>query len=282
MNNTVKFLKQIEDNRKLMRHHPSSWCIDKSITEVIEFRNIRHFKRAMSYISQKKDNMLGISYKDALEELKKEKKLISNDEYEVVEQYVKENLIAKNLITKNVYRGVTYSHEGENIDILRFLEDNPDCYIVPKPLSKIHFYELYIDSTVPYTVKEKEYMNNVSKLLATIKLLEQRRIFTKINIIIKTQNSGVHKVKKRDLLVVVPVFHHREYKDIGRMSSIINLRFLRKFGFAIIENIYGKNLKEGYGITQELPQTVRLDQYFDETKFAEEVVNKLIVECNTE
>jgi hypothetical protein len=276
-----KFFKQISGNRKLMNHHPESWNIDESITEVIEFRNAHHFKNVMSCISQKEDTMLNVTYGNALIELKQEKGLIPNAEYKTVEQYVKENLIAKNLVSREIYKGVTYSHEGENIDMLRFLEGNPDCYIVPKPVGKIHFYELYIDSTVPYIVTERQYMENVSKLLATIKLLEQRQIFTKINIIIKTRRSGTSETK-HDLLVIVPVFNHRERKDIDRMSSIVNLRFLRKFGFAILETIYGENLVHGYGVPEVLKQTVKLDDNFDEIKFAEEVINKFITKCDLE
>jgi hypothetical protein len=282
MSNRKKFFKQIENNRKLMRHHPTSWNIDEDITEIIDFRNVQHFKHTMGLISQKNDNLLGVSYKDALDELKRENGLILGDKYKTVEQYVKENLIAKNLITKDAYKGVTYSHEGENIDMLKFLEGDPNCYIVPKPNEKIHFYELYIDSTVSHCVEESDYMNNVAKLLATIKLLEKRQIFIKINMVIKTKGSGNNNTVKRDLLVIVPVFSHRENKNIDRMSSVINLRFLRKFGFAIIEAIYGDNVASGYGIPEVLKQTIKLDDKFDETKFAEEVINNFITKCEME
>jgi hypothetical protein len=282
MNNNMSFFEQIKNHRKLLNHHPKSWNIDESVTEIIEFRNSQHFKYAIGLIQQKNNMLLGVSYKEALHEMRQEKGLISEEEYETVEQFVKENLIAKNLITKDIYKGVTYSHEGENIDMLKFLEGDPDCYIVPKPREKIHFYELYIDSTVPHYVQEKDYMKNVAKLLATVKLLEQKQIFIKINLILRTKDSGDRCVKKKDLLVVVPLFSHRETKSINRISSIVNMRFLRKFGFAILETIFGEYLSSGHGRVNKLKQTIDLGNGFDEVKFAEEIVDKLITKCEME
>jgi hypothetical protein len=55
------------------------------------------------------------------------------------------------------------------------------------------------------------------------------------------------------------------------MSSVINDRLLRKFFFAILEDLYGDNLLPHYGRPVDLDTAMNVGSNFDEVKFFQDV-----------
>jgi hypothetical protein len=277
---TNKFEKQIEEYRKLIKDGlPNSWNINEDNTEVIMFRNKHHFVSVASKLEQKEKDLTGISYDNAVKELKAGTGTIEPAQYETIKAKVKENLIARTLISPDISKGYSYSHEGENLDMSRYLEGNPECYFVPKKNEKIHFYKLFVDGTVHAHIDQREYQDKMAQLLATIELLETRNIFIEVNFIISIKECGNGKTKKINLLTILPLFSYKEHKTIEKMSSVMNIRYLRKFHFAILETLYGEELEWGYGKVNVLPNTINLEKEFDYVKFAEDILDSFILPC---
>jgi len=197
------------------------------------------------FVKDKEDNKCGITYKKALKELIRGKATIDEDKYRLIKDKVREALIAKKLISKDIYKGYEYNIEGDTIDVARFASGNPECFIKPKYKGKVHFYELYINNTVPYSISSSEFQNKIARLLATIELLESKKIFIKVNMVISAEKCN--NTNKPNLLLIVPMFSHKVKKSIKTLSSVINERMLRKFYFAIVEDMYGKDLCSSYG-----------------------------------
>jgi len=274
----MKIKQYIKDN-PLMNHHPKVW--ENTVTKdwtILNFNNLPHFKQTVSSITQKSDNACDINYKEALNELVRGKATIKDSEYKLIKDKVREALIAKRLITREIYKGYEYSTEGDTIDVARFASGNPECCIKPKSKGKVHFYELYINISVKGSMDDSVLKSKIARLLATIELLESRKIFIKVNIVDTSMHVNVGEGKKH-LLLILPLFSHREIKTIKTMSSVINERLLRKFSFAISEDLYGENLASGYGQPQDLPKVINLSQDLDEVAIATDILDQLITPC---
>lgn len=265
----------------LADHHPKSWksAMNLEQTTILDWRNPTHFANTMSLITQEKDHKCGISYADALSELKAGVGTISDSEYQLIKHKVKESLLKRDLISENIYQGFNYSVAGEVLDIALYVEGNPECYLAPKAVGKTYFYELYINTTVNSHVSDETIQQRIAQILATVELLEQERIYIKLNIV--TAITGCNYSGKSDLITIVPIFSHRDIKDIGTLSSICNTRFLRKFMFATMEDIYGNSIDIGYGSAKSLPNCINLSESFDEVKTVESILDTLVIPCKS-
>jgi len=266
----------------LSQHHPKSWHTQGTMplidSTVIEFRNLEHFKNTVSDLTQKVDDTCGVSYKQALVELKQGKPTILQEDYQVIKQKVKESLLKRNLISENIYEGYKYSIEGELIDIARYLEGNPECMLVPKSKGKHYFYEMYLNISVAGSMSGDEMNRRLAQVLATIELLEQERIYIKLNIVDTSGDVNTGEGKPH-LLTILPVFSHREHKCIEKLSSVANERLLRKFMFALSEALYGNDLSSGYGTPLSLPNCLNIQDNLDVCEVAANIIGQLITPC---
>ena len=266
----------------LSQHHPKSWRTQSTMpledSIIIEFRNLEHFKNTMSDLTQKEDDKCGITYKQALLELKQGKPTMLQADYQVIKQKVKESLLKRNLIPENIYEGYKYSIEGELIDIARYLEGNPECMLVPKSKGKHYFYEMYLNISVAGSMPGNEMNYRLAQVLATIELLEQERIFIKLNIVDTSGKVNTGEGKPH-LLTVLPVFSHREHKCIEKLSSVANERLLRKFMFALSEALYGDDLSSGYGKPLSLPNCLNIKDNLDVCEVATNIIDQLVTPC---
>ncbi len=274
----TKIQQHITDN-PLARHHPQSWreAMDLDKAVILDFRNRNHFINTMSSVTALDDSRCGISYANALTELKAGTGVIPQAQYDVIKHKVKESLLKKNLISESIYEGFEYTHEGELVDIARFMEGNPQCCITPKSTGKNYFYELYINISVNGNVSNKTINDRVAQILATVELLESERIYIKLNVIDTSINAG--NSGKPHCLVIVPIFSHRDHKNIDIMSSIVNERFLRKFMFTLSESIWEDDLDDGYGKALSLPNTINIADSFDCTETASHIIDQLVTPC---
>jgi len=270
--------KYVKD-KPLLDNHPKSWLevIDSTWT-VLNFNNLDHFKQCVSSITQIEDNACYISYRQALNELVRGVGTIPEQEYKLIKDKVRESLIAKRLISKDIYKGYEYSVEGDTIDVARYASGNPECFIKPKYKGKVHFYELYINISVSSGMQDSVLKSKIARLLATIQLLEEKKIYIKVNVVDTSGNLNTGDGKP-NLMLIIPLFSHRQQKSIKTMSSILNERLLRKFSFAISEDIYGENLANGYGTPINLPSVINLSENLDEVRIASDILDQFIKPC---
>jgi len=240
-------------NKPLKQLHPQEWLEHLNGTiDMLEFRNLQHFKNVVSKLTQKDDTKCDISYSDALSELLKGTPTITKSDYEVVKNKVKNNLLKRGLISESVYESYKYDVEGEIVDVAKVIEGDPACMLTPAKTYTNYFYELYISISYPYHVENNHVMEQLCKILATVELLEQEHIYTKITLVFPDKDVA----NGRSLMMIMPLFSHKDHKSIEIMSSVLNDRLLRKFGFALLEDIYGENLHSGYGTAIDLPNAI--------------------------
>jgi len=150
---------------------------------------------------------------------------------------------------------------------------DPNCFLQPVVSYENYFYELYISMSIPYFIDNSEISNSLAKIMATVELLEQEKIYTKITMVLPV--SGAND-DGRETLVTIPLFGHKETKCIERMSSQLNERTLRKFYFAIVEDRYKTELNENYGRIKTLPRTIAAYN-IDEEELCSEILNQTIL-----
>jgi len=259
--------------------HPQGWKdrvrVDK--LDYAAFRNLTHFKNYVSRLTQIDDMKCGVSYEQAVEDLLKNKSQLEPGEYESIRNLVRTNLLKRGLISENVYESFKYDIDGIAVDVSKVIAEDPQCMLKPMYSYTNYFYELYVNISYPYRITDAEIRENMCKLLATIEELERQHIFIKVTIVDCSQ--GV--TSDRDLITVLPVFSHRDHKSIEIMSAVLNERLLRKFMFAMSEDIYEDDLDDSYGKATELPDSIRPVD-LDECELFEEIYSKVITQGERE
>ncbi len=246
---------KIDINKKIRDIYPKEWketLGDK--VDFIEFRNIQHFKNYVSKITQIRNYNCGVSYKEALDDLLKGKSQFDVEEYESVRNLVRKNLIKMGLISDTLYERYKYAEEGLIVDVGKYVEGDPECVLAPNMNYKDHFYQLYINMSYNGSVEDEDVLESLYKILATVNELQKQHIYIAITLIDATKDIN----EDRDsYLLTLPLFSYKEHKSIKTMSSVINERFLRKFVFAVCEDIYGEDLHENYGRAVEVPYSIQ-------------------------
>lgn len=241
-------------NRPIRDIHPKEWSTKLRLDHLdnAEFRNLQHFKNYCSTITQIKDMYCDVSYAEALDDMLKGKSLLAEDEYESIRNLVRTNLLKRGLISENVYESYKYDIDGVAVDVSKVIAQDPECFLKPVRSYKNYFYELYINVSYGGGVENSHVREQMCKILATIEELEREHIFIKVTLV---DVSG-EVAPGKDLLTTVPLFDYRDHKDINTMSSVLNERLLRKFMFAMSEDIYGNTLNGSYGRPIELPNAI--------------------------
>lgn len=257
--------------KPLLDIFPANWKDRIHNYNNLEFRNLAHFKHSVSKLKQKKDTQCDITYDEALSDLLAGKSSVDFSSYETIKNLVRSNLFKRGLITEEVYENFKYSDSGTQVgvDVAKFAAGDPNCVITPSRQYVNFFYELYVNISYPAPVTNQFIMGNVIKLLATIEELERQKIFIKITLVLPIR--GVNSAENSDFFLSIPLFAHNEIKTASTMCSVINDRLLRKFCFAILEDIYGDDLDSGYGSATNLPGTMNLGHEFNEIEFFNQV-----------
>jgi len=269
-------MKHIEPST-LLDIHPKEWLstMKADTTDVYQYRNLQHFKHHVKHLTQKKDYNCDISYKNALKQLLVDTPTITEGDYQIIKNTVRQNLLKRGLISESVYESYKYAVEGQIWDVAKIIAEDPACFLVPNETYKNYFYELYISVSYPYYVSNKTVTNNMAKILATVELLEAEHIYCKISLVMP--NTRCNKGKgKPNYLGIIPLFSHRDTKSIATMSAILNDRLLRKFFFAIFEDLYREDLSDGYGISTTLPHAI-IPVDLDECTLASSILDKVLV-----
>jgi hypothetical protein len=254
---------------------PKDWSKKIGKCHFLPFRNIEHFKHEVGKISQRSDNMCGMTYAQSLEMLVKGKTDFLEEEQESIRNLVRSNLLKRGLLTEEVYENFRYTTDGTqvDVDVGKYVSGEPDCVMSPSKQYVDFFYELYVNISYPYNVANSDVRKNVAKLLATVEELERRHIFVKITLVLPI--SGCARDDVENFFSSIPLFSHKDPKSVTVMSSVINDRLLRKFYFAILETIFQEKLSSSYGSAVQLPKAMNVGFEFDEIRFYEDVVNEL-------
>ena len=269
--NTILNLKE-----KLPAVFPEEWKpVLTDNLDNISFRSLSQFKVLMSKLklSEWGDSECDCNYKQAVKDLVQGNSNINGKRCDEIRDEVRSKLRKRGLITDLVYENYRYSDSGVIVDydVGKYAAGEPDCVITPNVQYVGFFYELYINVSYPYTVPDELIKDNIAKVLAAVEELERQHIQIKITLVIALRG---HKSSDPDkhVLISVPVFNHYEHKTVPIMASVLNERFLRKFCFAIEENIYKDDLSKGYGIPIVLPNTVNIaEKYMDAVDLFEQI-----------
>ena len=264
-------------NKPLSNIYPKGWLekLGADNTFVAEYPNLQYFKHHIKTITQKKDDQCGISYADALDEFVKSVPTMTESEYDVIKNRVKNNLLKRGLISEKIYESYKYVVDGEILDVGKFVADDPECYLTPNEKYTSFFYELYISVSYPWDIADSTIVENMAKILATVELLEREHIYCKISLVLP--NTSVNDGDgPSNYLGIIPLFAHDEVKSVEVMSSVLNERLLRKFFFAIWETTYGEDLARGHGLATDLPHCIK-PVNLDECELAANILEQIIV-----
>jgi len=262
-------------NQPLPDIFPDSWGQELQNPDFMGFRNLDHFRHTIATITQKSDDNCDMSYKEALDKIMRGVSDFPPEKQESIRNLVRSNLHKRGLITEETYEAYRYSVDGTQVgvDVGKYVAGEPDCVITPAVHYVDFFYELYISISYPYHVGNSIVRNNTAKLLATIEELERQHIFIKITLILPIHNATQNSQK--NYFSAIPLFSHKDYKSVETMSAVVNDRLLRKFYFAILEDLYGAELHYNYGHAVSLEGCMNIGNTFDEIAFFEDVVKSV-------
>lgn len=271
-------LNKIKTTKPMNSILPDKWKEEFVSFENVTFDNLDHFVYVVSELKQNEDDKCGMLYKDALDNLIKRKSDFPESEQEFVRNLVRKNLLKRGLITQEVYESFRYTSDGTNVgvDVGKYAAGEAECVLTPARHYIDFFYELYISISYPYSVTNSKVRENVAKLLATIEELERQHIFIKINVVLpidRPKRSSTEQGNK--FFSLIPLFSHKDAKSVSIMSSVVNDKLLRKFYFAILENLYGDNLAYGYGTPMFLKDSINIGGELNEIELFESIKKKL-------
>lgn len=255
---------------------PIKWKedISRESMDYIPFRNLSHFKDYINSVNQREDNKCGVSYAQALQDLNSEAVIYSKTEYESIRNLVRANLLKQGLISEDIYESFKYSNEGVIVDISKVILEDPECFLTPVKSYTNHFYELFVSISYNCNVEDETVRKNAIKLLSTIEELERQHIYIKVTLVFAANKSN----RENDLLVIIPLFSFRDFKSIETMSAVVNERLLRKFMFALMEDIYGENLDIGYGRAIQLEEVLNIGNNLSEIDLFTSILDQVVTE----
>ena len=247
--------------------YPKNWetVLEINTVDMLEFRNLLHFKTHVANLTQEDDSNCDVSYADALAGLLAGSSTYTEQDYMTIRNLVRSNLHKQGLITEDVYENYRYTVDGiiVDYDMGKYAAGEPECVITPSVQYVDFFYELYVNISYHYGIPNSTIKDNMNKMLATIEELQRQHINIKISLVFPACKSN----GRNNFFSSIPLFSHRDFKTAEIMSSVLNERLLRKFYFAVLEDYYKENLTDGKGSQLRLPRTMNLADEFNEVEF---------------
>jgi hypothetical protein len=270
---------KFETTRPLASIFQEDWKNALKGCDNVSFDSLDQFIYTVSKLKQKDDYMCEIPYKKALENLTKRQSDFPKSEQESIRNLVRKNLLKRGLITGEVYEDFRYTNDGTQvgIDVGKYAAGESDCVISPSRQYIDFFYELYINVSYSYGVSNKNVRKNVAKLLATVEELERQHVFIKITVVLPIDNikRNTETGETNKFFSSIPVFSHKDFKSVDTMSAVVNERLLRKFYFAVLEELYGSNLSGNYGYVATLKNSMSIGDNFDEVALFNNIKNSV-------
>lgn len=243
--------------------------------DAVIFDSLDQFVYTVSKLTQKNENTCEISYTNALRKLIRKESDFPKSTQESVRNTVRSNLFKRGLITQEIYENFRYTTDGTQVgvDVGKYAAGEPDCVLTPAREYIDFFYEMYINISYSAWVEDNTIRDNLAKLLATVEELERQHIFIKINAVLPITNPKVYSEGENNkFFSIIPLFSHKDFKSVDLMSSVVNDRLLRKFYFAILEDLYGSKLSDDYGEVTQLSKAIDIGNDLNEIELFENIV----------
>ena len=93
--------------KKLKDIYPKEWSFREEHLDVLEFRNVQHFKNYVKPLSLR-NTSFGMDYNKCLSDLLKNVPVYDVGNYEIIKNRVKNNLLKRGLISESVYESYKY------------------------------------------------------------------------------------------------------------------------------------------------------------------------------
>lgn len=257
---------------KFMDIHPKEFRFNSNI-DIFQFRNALHYKNYMLKLepaSHKQSIKHG--WEKARNKLAKSSYEHNEREFQNIKNNIRNVLQKRGLISENIYESYKYDIDGEVVDVSKVIEGNPECMLKPAVSYTNYFYELYISLSIPYRVSAEEIETGIYNVLATVQLLEQEHIYTKINLVIPAQDIAPNK----NCMLIIPLFSHKDTKDVASMIQLVNVDALRVFYFLLAENEYQEKLNSSYGRIVKLDSCIACYDVVPE-ELASNIIDKVII-----
>ena len=234
------------------------------------FRNLDHFRHVVSKLTQKQDDNCNMSYQEALRKLIAGEGDFPEAEQMDIRDRVRKNLHRRGLITSEIYEAYRYTVDGKTVtvDVGKYSAGEPDCILSPAVDYIDFFYELYVSASYPYYVTNSQIRTTCARLLAAIEELERQHIYIKVAAVCPIRSPTANN----NFFADIPLFSHKQPKDVNMMSAVVNDRLLRKFIFAMLEDFYDDRLRSSYGLAVDMKGALNLGKEFDEADWFESVV----------
>ncbi len=242
--------------------HLSKQGLLESNTDIILFNNLKHYAEVLEEIRDVKtarnsshDNgssWAGTSdFQEALDLILKPNKPAPHSvdvEIKRIETKIKNTLKKKGILTEYIVESYTYDVEGEEIDIAKLIEGDPNCYLKANRKYTGFYYDLHVNFAVNSNMSVDTIIDAYSKVIATIVQLERRgyKIRLIASGIFKGSGSGAGDTAK-NIVISVPVKHYDTPISIDGIVKVLYPSFLRRLAFKILEVNFDKTLQGGYG-----------------------------------
>lgn len=139
----------------------------------------------------------------------------------------------------------TYNVEGEELDIIKYIEGETNCYVTSNKEYVSTFYDLTVSLNFAYLYNVEDIARNIYTILKVVKDLEkEKNIKIRINGALTVKNTDVDN---RKFLVYFPLKDFDKPLDLSAIISAVYPSFFRRVIFAMMEMTFGTTLKSSYG-----------------------------------
>lgn len=193
----------------LEEHHPKSLNPDNNCL-IVQYDNKQQF--ILDAYSMDQNNSQVSTFIKSIKNTPE----LDNNLVELIRNNVRNNLLKKGIITGEIYEGYKYEVDGLILDLAELATGNAHCFMNPIKKYNKYFYELYVNMSIPGHVSGKDITEGLIRLIETIKALEELNLEIKINVVdygIGVVDKNKMNTNKRDILIIVPICSHTEYKD---------------------------------------------------------------------
>ena len=229
-------------------------------TDIILFNNLKHYAEVLEEIkdvqtSQSSSHSTGGSwsgtdtFQEALDLILKPNQKATHkveQELERITTKIKNNLKKKGILTEYIVESYHYDVEGEEIDIAKLIEGDPNCYLKANKKYTGFYYDLHVNFAVNSGMSVDTIVEAYSKVIATVIGLERKGY--KIRLVASGLfNGSGRSTSNKNIVISVPIKHYDTPIDVDAIAKVLYPSFLRRLAFKVLEVNYDKNLSSGYG-----------------------------------
>jgi hypothetical protein len=229
-------------------------------TDIILFNNLRHYAEVLEEIRHTRTAQTSSqntgggwsgteTFQEALDlVLKPNQKAAHKVESEIerITTKIKNNLKKKGILTDYIVESYHYDVEGEEIDIAKLIEGDPNCYLKANKKYTGFYYDLHVNFAVNAGMSVDIIVEAYSKVIATVIGLERKGYKIRLVASGLFADSGP-SADKKNIIISVPIKHYDTPISIDAIAKVLYPSFLRRLAFKVLEVNYDNRLASGYG-----------------------------------